>query len=52
MNEDSIKIEIPLSTAKELSKFTETYAPLVKVVAKACFHALYDNKIVVDDAEK
>jgi hypothetical protein len=52
MNEDSIKIEIPLSIARELSKFTDTYAPLVKAVAKACFDALYDNKIVVDDAKK
>jgi hypothetical protein len=51
MNEDSIKIEIPLSTAKELAKFTETYAPLVKIVAKACFDVLYDNKIVIDDEE-
>jgi hypothetical protein len=52
MNEETIKIEIPLSTAKELSKFTETYAPLVRVVAKACFHALYDNKIIVDDTDE
>ena len=43
-----VQIEIPLSTAKELSKFTDTYAPLVKIVAQACFDVLYKFNITND----
>ena len=46
---ETIQIEIPLDVAIEMSKMTETYAPLTKAVAQACFDALYENKIVSKD---
>ncbi len=49
IDDKSIKIEIPLNVAIEMSKMTETYAPLTKAVAQACFTALYENKIVSED---
>ncbi len=48
-NTKTIQITIPLEVAVELSKFTQTYAPLVKVVAQACFDTLYSNKIVNEE---
>jgi hypothetical protein len=44
--EQLIQIEIPLSAAKELSKYTDTYAPLIKIAAQSCFDALYKNNIL------
>lgn len=48
-NNETINITIPLDVAIEMAKMTETYAPLTKAVAQACYDALYDNKIVSDD---
>jgi hypothetical protein len=44
--EHLIQIEIPLSAAKELSKYIDTYAPLMKIAAQSCFDALYKNNIL------
>lgn len=37
---DTIEVTLPLEVAKELSKMTETFAPLVKAIAIACSEAL------------
>lgn len=49
IDDKTIEIKIPLDVAIEMSKMTETYAPLTKAVAQACFDALYGNKIVSED---